>query len=180
MKIAKLLRMMRLHGIDNTAADRYTKTYKHWDMPHLGWKYNMDNIQAALLIGQLKRIDRLWSRRNDIWMRYEDAFGDRKDILLLKSVPKSKHARHLFTILVPKRKREYMLWSLQRRGIGIAVNYRPIHLLTYYKKTFGYKANDYPVAEEIGQRTISLPLYPSLSIKEVQYVVKIVREELNK
>jgi dTDP-4-amino-4,6-dideoxygalactose transaminase len=178
--VASMLRMLRLHGIDKDAAERYTKEYKHWDMPLLGWKYNMDNLQAALLIGQLKRIEHLWNKRNNIWMRYEEAFRDIKDISLLKSVPHSKHARHLFTILVPKTKRDYMLWSLQRHGIGIAVNYRPIHLLRYYKKTFGYKINDYPVAEEIGQRTISLPLYPSLTKKESQYIVKIVREEMNK
>lgn len=180
MKVATLLRMKRLHGIDTGAADRYTKKYKHWDMPHLGWKYNMDNLQAALLIGQLKRIEHLWNKRNNIWMHYEEAFRDSKNIQLLKSVPQSKHARHLFTILVPKAKRDDMLWTLQRRGIGIAVNYRPIHLLKYYKKTFGYKVNDYPVAEEIGHRTISLPLYPSLTKKESQYIVKTVREELNK
>ena len=71
---AELLRLLRLHGIDKSAADRYTKRYQHWDMPVLGWKYNMDNIQAALLIGQLQRVDSLWEKRESIYKKYQKAF----------------------------------------------------------------------------------------------------------
>ena len=76
LELADLLKMLRSHGIDKSAADRYTKRYQHWDMPVLGWKYNMDNIQAALLIGQLKRIDQLWEQRNYLWKLYEERFKD--------------------------------------------------------------------------------------------------------
>jgi UDP-4-amino-4-deoxy-L-arabinose-oxoglutarate aminotransferase len=175
---AELLRVLRLHGIDKSAADRYTKRYKHWDMPVLGWKYNMDNIQAALLLGQLNRIEKLWRRRNEISRRYEDAFGSLKEIDLMKSVPNSRHARHLFTIQVPEDRRDLLLNALQEKGIGVAVNYRSIHLLKYYKEKFGYKEGDFPVAENIGKRTISLPLYPLLKDEEVKYVIKVVSEEV--
>lgn len=176
---AGLLNMLRLHGIDKSAVDRYTKRYQHWDMPVLGWKYNMDNIHAALLIGQLKRIDELWRQRGRIWGIYEEGLRNVEGVEILKTVPDSSHARHLFTILVDPQKRDSILWSLQEKGIGVAVNYRPIHLLKYYRKTFGYKEGDFPVAEDIGRRTISLPLYPKLKDDEVYAIISAVKEAVS-
>jgi dTDP-4-amino-4,6-dideoxygalactose transaminase len=173
---ADLFRMLRLHGIDKSAIDRYTNKYKHWDMPVLGWKYNMDNIQAALLIGQLRRIDGLWKRRDEIYRRYEDAFASVKGIELMKTVPDSRHARHLFSIQVPEIKRDSVLHALQEKGIGVAVNFRAIHLLKYYREKFGYKKGDFPIAEKIGNGTISLPLYPLLTDEEIDYVIKTVKQ----
>lgn len=178
--LAETFRMLRLHGINKDAAERYTKHYQHWDMLVLGWKYNMDNIHAALLIGQLARIEGLWEKRNRLWKIYEEELRKIKDIRLLKTLPNLKHARHLFTILVPPKKRDSLLLALQDRGIGVAVNYRPIHLLDYYQKTFGYKIGDFPVTEKLGKMTISLPLYPSLTKTEVRYIVKALKEGLDK
>ncbi len=176
---AELLRMLRLHGIDKSAIDRYTKRYRHWDMPVLGWKYNMDNIHAALLVHQLDRIDGLWKRRDRLWGIYEEELSGLKDIELLKTVPGSRHARHLFTILVAPEKRDAVLLSLQENGVGVAVNYRPIHLLIYYRREFGFREGDFPRAEEIGARTISLPLYPKLGEDEVRTVVSVVKKALS-
>ena len=178
-QLAEDLRMLRLHGINKGAADRYTKKYQHWDMPLLGWKYNMDNIQAALLIGQLARIEALWKKRDALWRLYEKELHGLANVRILSTVPGVRHARHLFTVLVPPAVRDPLLWRVQNRGIGIAVNYRPIHLLDYYRKTFGYKEGDFHVAEEIGRSTLSLPLYPSLPESNLKYVVQVLREELN-
>ncbi|MCX7794445.1 MAG: DegT/DnrJ/EryC1/StrS family aminotransferase, partial [Thermodesulfovibrionales bacterium] len=180
-EISDLLKMLRLHGIDKSAIDRYTKRYEHYDMPVLGWKYNMDNIQAALLIGQLERINSLWQRRDYLWRLYEQELSEIKDLVLLKTIPDSRHARHLFTVLVPKNKRDGILWRLQESGIGVAVNYRPIHLLSFYRKNFGYKEGDFPVAEDMGARTLSLPLYPLLKEEELKRVcstLKRIMEEV--
>jgi len=173
-----LLRMLRSHGIDRTAADRYTKKYQHWDMPVLGWKYNMDNIQAALLMGQLKRIDTLWERRDFLARKYEEAFSSIPGIKMMKIAPDSRHARHLFTIQVAEKKRDALLLALQERGIGVAVNYRAIHLLKFYRENFGFKEGDFPVAESIGAGTLSLPLYPLLRDEEADYVIKCVKEAI--
>jgi dTDP-4-amino-4,6-dideoxygalactose transaminase len=172
---ADKLRMLRLHGIDKSAIDRYTGKYRHWDMPLLGWKYNMDNIQAALLRGQLERIDQLWKKRDRLWKTYKTGLGGIKGMRILRTVENSRHARHLFTPLVPQRKRDEILHLLQAKGIGVAVNYRPIHLLKYYRKTFGYKNGDFPVAEDIGRRTITLPLYPGLKQEEIEYVIRTLK-----
>ncbi|MBA4368365.1 MAG: UDP-4-amino-4,6-dideoxy-N-acetyl-beta-L-altrosamine transaminase [Desulfobacterium sp.] len=168
---AEHIRMLRLHGIDKSAVDRYTKKYKHWDMPLLGWKYNMDNIHAALLVDQIKRIDDLWKKRDAIWRNYEEKLAGLEGVKILKSSPNLKHARHLFTILVMPEKRDAILWALQDKGIGVAVNYRAIHLLKYYQEALKYREGEFPCAEKIGASTISLPLYPSLTNKEVDYVV---------
>ncbi|OGW47895.1 MAG: hypothetical protein A2Y66_00720 [Nitrospirae bacterium RBG_13_41_22] len=175
---AELLRMLRLHGIDKSAADRYTNKYQHYNMPVLGWKYNMDNIKASLLIGQLERINDLWKKRDEIYRRYEDAFSSVKGIKLMRTLPDSRHARHLFTIQVNEAKRDEILASLQEKGIGVAVNFRPIHLFEYYRQRFGYKEGDFPVAEKIGASTITLPLYPRLKDEEAEYVINCVSKEV--
>ena len=175
---AELLRMLRLHGIDKSAADRYTKRYQHYNMTVLGWKYNMDNIKASLLIGQLERINDLWKKRDEIYRRYEDAFSSVKGIKLMRTLPDSRHARHLFTIQVNEAKRDEILASLQEKGIGVAVNFRPIHLFEYYRQRFGYKEGDFPVAEKIGASTITLPLYPRLKDEEAEYVINCVSKEV--
>jgi dTDP-4-amino-4,6-dideoxygalactose transaminase len=176
---ANLLRSLRLHGIDRSAVDRYTKLYQHWDMQVLGWKYNMDNIHAALLVDQIKRIDRLWERRDAVWRIYEKRLSSVKGVKILKTLPGLRHARHLFTIIVEPERRDSILWALQEKGIGVAVNFRAIHLLKYYRETFGYHEGEYPFAEHIGAGTISLPLYPALTDAEVDYVVRTVADVLS-
>jgi len=98
----------------------------------------------------------------------------------LKTMPNTKHARHLFTILVDPDKRDSILHGLQEKGVGVAVNYRPIHLLKYYREKYGFKEGDFPVAEDIGKRTISLPLYPLLKDEEIEYVIKSVKTQIEK
>lgn len=175
-EIAAKLRKLRLHGMSKGAAERYSKRYEHWDMEMLGWKYNMDNIQAALLLNQLGNIEKYVQRREEICHIYEDAFKDNPQVTYLRVLPNSKSARLMFTILVPPERRDRILWELQEREIGVAVNYRAIHLLTFYRQTYGYKRDMFPVAEKIGDSTITLPLYPKLSNEEVQYVIKVVKE----
>lgn len=175
-KKAEAMTMLRMHGIDKSATDRYTKKYQHWDMPLLGWKYNMDNIHASLLVHQIDRLDGYWQKRDGIWNRYEEALSGVKGVAILKTLPDAKHARHLFTIIVAPEKRDSLLWTLQDRGIGVAVNYRAIHLLKYYREQFGYREGDFPSAERIGAGTISLPLYPSLQDDEVDHVIRTVIE----
>jgi dTDP-4-amino-4,6-dideoxygalactose transaminase len=168
-----LVRRHRQHGMDLTAADRYTGRFRHYDVTVCGWKYNMDNIQAALLLPQLARIEASRARREAICLRYAQAF-EQAGIPFIGSIAGAVHAHHLFTILTPAARRDAMLWALQERGIGVAVNYRPIHLLAHYRSTFGYEAGAFPVAENIGNRTITLPVYPKLTDGEVERVIEAV------
>ena len=177
-EIARELKKLRLHGMDLSAIDRYSKRYQHWDADRIGWKYNMDNIQAALLLPQLEHVEKRWRRREEICHRYEIAFSGIQGLDFPKVSPGSKSGRHLFTIWVAPERRDEILWKLQEQGVGATVNYRAIHLLSYYRRTFDYRERMFPVAEEIGQRTISLPLYPKLADEEVDYVIAVVKETL--
>ena len=175
-EIAEKLKQLRLHGMSKEATERYTKKYEHYDMELLGWKYNMDNIQAALLLNQIGLIEERLKRREEICKMYEEGFSKFEGIDFPKVLPKSKSARHLFTIWVDPQRRDEIMWKLQKRGIGVAVNFYAIHLMKYYRKNFGYKRGMFPITEKIEDSTISLPLYPKLTDAQVAYVIEKVRE----
>lgn len=176
--LAEKVKLLRQHGMSASAADRYTSTYRHWDMEILGWKYNMSNIQAALLIGQIARIDNLLDRREEISRRYEEAFSEVKGLNLPRIHANSKSARHLFTVWVDPLHRDKILEQLQEDGVGVAVNYRAVHLLKFYRETFGYVRGMFPVAEHIGDSTITIPLYPKLLDSEVDHVIETVQNAI--
>jgi UDP-4-amino-4-deoxy-L-arabinose-oxoglutarate aminotransferase len=176
--LAELLRKLRLHGLSADAASRYEKKFKHYDMEILGYKANMSNISAALLLGQLSRIDKLHARRDEIAARYETAFSEVKSVRTMTVPDRSRPARHLFTIRVSGMERDEFITRLQEQGVGAAVNYRPIHLASYYRDKYGYHEGMFPVAERIGEETVSIPLYPRLTDSEVTYVADSVKEVL--
>ncbi len=175
-KMADKVAILRQHGMSREAADRYSGVYEHWDMVEFGWKYNMDNIQAALLLPQLEKIDTLWEKRKKLYDKYIEEFRKVPEIAWPEVVKESKSAYHIFTIWLSRDKRDYALRKLGENGIGVAVNYRAIHLLTYFRRQFGYKRGDFPVAEEIGDRTISLPFWIGLKNREIQKTVDAVRQ----
>jgi dTDP-4-amino-4,6-dideoxygalactose transaminase len=172
----ELLRKLRLHGFGKNALERYSNHFERYDVDTFGWKYNMDNIHAAILIEQLRKVEGFLERRGEIYRRYEEAFGGIDGIELHATRPEARHAYHLFTILVDAGRRDAILEELQKRGVGVSVNFYPVHLMTYYRERFGFKPGMFPVAEDIGARTISLPLYPKLTETEIDYVVKTVIE----
>ncbi len=175
--MAESLRRLRSHGLSKEAASRYnTDRYQHWDMLELGYKANLSDIQAALLLGQLPRLDAQLARREAICRAYEKAFADIPGLEFPRVPTGARSARHLFTIWAPPELRDETLRGLQERGVSVAVNYRAMHLLTYYAARFGYVPGSFPVAELIGDRTITLPMYPAMSDEDVDHVIGAVRE----
>ncbi len=168
--LAEKVRLLRLHGMNKEAADRYHGLYRHWDMVALGWKYNLDDIHAALLVSQLDRLDALWARRRDLDAMYRDALSD-IDWIKLPEVP-GKGAFHLFTIQVPAEMRDRLLSFLGEQGIGVAVNYRAIHTLRWFREHMGLTPEDFPAALEWGQRTVSLPFWVGMGEEEVGRVAE--------
>lgn len=171
---AERVRRLSLHGMTTTAADRHHKRYQHWDVPEPGWKYNLDNIRAALLLPQIAGMKGRWERRRNISSRYEEAFDAMAGVDVQAVDEEHATARHLFPIWVDPAKRDEIIGRLQDRNIGIAVNYRAVHLLRYFAQRFGYKRGALPVAESIGDRTISIPLYPKLTDEQVERVIEAV------
>lgn len=170
----------RLHGLSKNAKDRYNKMYEHYDMEFLGFKANMSDISAALLLNQLENIEKFWDKKERIAKYYSHSFRANSEIEIFKTLPDVKHARLLYTILVDPNKRDKILHMLQKGKIGVAVNFRPIHLMKYYRKKYNYKKGDFPVAEKIGSSTISLPFYPKLKIEEIKYIAKTVNDLVRK
>ncbi len=175
-KIYNWLLKARLHGMSKDAAQRYCGKYKHYDMDFLGFKCNMSNIQAALLVHQVDKLDGLLSARENIAQQYNQGFQDNQKIKLPEVAEKSRHARSLYTIWVEPKKRDEYLAKIQEKGIGVAVNFRAIHLMHYYKAKYGYQRGDFPVAERIADSTITLPLYPRLEPKEIEYIIDSVNK----
>jgi dTDP-4-amino-4,6-dideoxygalactose transaminase len=156
--------------------ERYAGKYRHYDMEDIGYKCNMTDIQAAMLLPQLPRLEEYRLRKDQIARRYEQGLGGLPGIDLIRTPPNTKHARHLFTFLAPEGKRDDFILGLQQKEIGVAVHFNAVHLMSYYRNTFGFKEGDFPHAERICRRTITLPLYQKLTDEEADYVIGCVRE----
>ncbi len=166
---------LRNHGMSKGPADRHEAGYVHWDMPELGWKYNMSNIQAAMLLPQIPHIERRWRSRASLYRKYADELAGISPVSLSGIVPGVKSAYHLFTVRVSGGCRDALLRELSEKGIGCAVHYRAVHLLSFYRSRFGYNEGDFPCAERIGNETVSLPFWTGLSAQQQGQVVNVLR-----
>lgn len=165
--------LLRQHGMSKEAAKRYHGLYQHWDMVDLGWKYNLSDIQAALMVNQLARLDDLWEKRRAVYQAYAGRLSDIPGLWLPGLRGKSAH--HLFTIQVPAEHRDNLLAHFGKNEIGVAVNYRAIHTLTWFRKNLGCKPEDFPNALAFGNGTLSLPFHTRLTPEEVALVAGAVR-----
>ncbi len=170
------LRRLRSHGQSKDVAARHGNLYVHWDMVELGYKAALTDIQAALLIPQIARLESRRKKRQAIVAQYEQALRGDSRIALMDHDDGSSH--HLFTVLVPEPLRDAVLRGLGERGIGVGVNYRAAHTLAYYRERFGFVRDAFPVAASIGERTISLPLWPEMQAAHVDRVVSALRDAL--
>ncbi len=180
-ELAERLRVLSLHGISVDAWKRYRPgEYKHWDIVAAGFKYNMSDLQACLGIHQLARIDEMHQRRQQWVEMYDEGFADIPEIIPLQRQGDVKCAYHIYPIRLNTEKlnldRDGFMAGLQERGIGIGVHFRPVHQHPYYRDKYGYQPGLLPVAEQVGERLVSLPLYPGLNEAQVQRVIKQVRE----
>ena len=177
---AAKIKMYGLHGMSHDAWARYSDNgYKHYAVLFPGFKYNMMDIQAAIGIHQLKRVEPNWQRRRQIWETYNQAFADLPVDLPAVVEPNTRHAHHLYTLFIDEERcglaRDQFIHELHKRGIGAGVHYVSVHLHPYYQQTFGYQPSDFPNARWISERTVSIPLSPRLTDEEVARVIEGVR-----
>jgi dTDP-4-amino-4,6-dideoxygalactose transaminase len=170
-----LLRQLGSHGMSRNAADRYAGKYQHWDMERLGYKYNLSDVSASLLLPQLPKLAARLVRREEICRRYEAAFRDAPGITFPVVPDGATSGRHLFTIWVEPADRDAILAGIQARGVGVAVNYRAVHLTSYYADRFGYTRGMFPNAERIGDSTITIPLWPAMTDAQADEVIAAVK-----
>lgn len=176
--VAKLIAKLRSHGITSELAQRIRTGLKTYDVDVLGWKYNMDNIQAALLIHQIGKIEKQWKKRELIAQKYKKAFSN-TGIDMPREYDNSKHGRHIFAIWVDPKKRDKILDYINGHGVGAVINYPSIHLFSFYRKNYKMKPGMFPNCEKIASREISLPLYSKLTDREVNYIIKVVSDAVS-
>jgi dTDP-4-amino-4,6-dideoxygalactose transaminase len=173
------IKVLALHGMSKDAWKRFGDDgYKHYSVIECGFKYNMMDLQAAIGIHQLHRIESYWQRRRDIWERYNQAFTDLPVTLPADPDPETRHAYHLYTILVDEVKtgigRDAFLNAMTGRKIGIGVHYMSIPEHPFYRNAFGWKPEDYPNAMRIGRQTASLPISAKMTDRDVEDVIESV------
>jgi dTDP-4-amino-4,6-dideoxygalactose transaminase len=181
---AARLKVLALHGMSKDAWKRFSdEGYKHYQVVELGFKYNMMDLQAAIGLHQLPRLERWLARREVIWQAYDQAFAHLPVELPAAPAPLTRHARHLYTLLVDERRagvsRDGFLNAMTEQRIGVGVHYLSIPEHPYYRQRFGWKPEDFPHAMEIGRRTVSLPLSAGLDEEDVADVIAAVQNALS-
>lgn len=180
---ASQIKTLALHGMSHDAWKRFSdEGYSHYFVVAPGFKYNMMDIQAAIGIHQLKRIELNWAKRKSVWDTYNEAFADLPVGLPSPPERETKHAFHLYTILVDEEKtgisRDDFLRAMTYHNIGVGVHYLSIPEHPYYRNSYGWKPEHYRNAMRIGRQTVSLPLSAKLTDQDVQDVIGVVRQIL--
>jgi dTDP-4-amino-4,6-dideoxygalactose transaminase len=178
---AARLKVLALHGMSKDAWKRFgDEGYKHYQVVECGFKYNMIDLQGAIGIHQLRRVEPYWQRRQEIWHRYNEAFANLPINLPSDPEPETRHAYHLYTILVDQEKagisRDAFLDGMTNENIGVGVHYLSIPEHPYYQKTFDWRPEAYPNAMKIGRQTVSLPLSAKLTDEDVEDVILAVKK----
>ncbi|MCZ6718993.1 MAG: DegT/DnrJ/EryC1/StrS family aminotransferase [Gammaproteobacteria bacterium] len=176
----KRIKSLALHGLSQDAWKRFSDVgYKHYQVEDCGFKYNMMDLQAAIGIHQLARVDKNWNRRKAIWDHYQQAFSKLPIYRPPEPPADTRHAYHLYTLLVNEEAtgmgRDAFLDAMTQQNIGVGVHYLSIPEHPYYQRTFGWRAKDYPNATRIGQQTVSLPLSAKLTDTDVEDVIRAVQ-----
>jgi dTDP-4-amino-4,6-dideoxygalactose transaminase len=178
---AELLRSLRLHGLSGDAWKRYRAEGSwRYDVARTGYKDNMPDVLAAIGIEQLKRADELAAARRRLVDLYRQALRPLEEHVVLPSAEqRSIHAWHLFPVRVrDTSRRNAVIEGLRGAGIGVGVHFVPVHLHSFYAKTYGYERGDFPVAEAAFDSLVSLPLWPGLADDDVAYVAETLAQLL--
>jgi len=180
-ELADQMRLMSLHGLSRHAWTRYTDRGS-WDYEILapGYKYNLTDIAAAIGVHQLARAEEMRQRREQIALRYHDAFSSLDEITLPVIPADCLHAWHLFPVRLRRDRltidRNHFIDQLQLRGVKPSVHWRPLHMHPYYQRTFGYRREDCPNAAARFEQTISLPIFSVMTETDIACVIASVRD----
>ncbi len=171
---------LRLHGIDKDAWQREDgQGFRFYDVPEIGLKANMSDIAAAIGLEQLKRLDSMTKRRQEISKRYDKAFAEIPTIDTPQIPQEGFHARHVYALElteVSALTQDSLVDALSARGVGTSVHFKPVHLLLGPQKKLRKGIGAFPVAEHYWQTHVSLPIYPAMSDSDVDYVIASVQE----
>jgi UDP-4-amino-4,6-dideoxy-N-acetyl-beta-L-altrosamine transaminase len=171
------LKILRNHGIDKSALDRFgPEAGWAYDLKLLGRNYRITDFQAALGISQLKKLDTFIRRRGEIVRMYNDAFADIPEIETPIAIPYVKPAWHIYTVLLNGIDRDTFFSKMRERNIGVNVHYIPIYRFSYYQEHFHINPSDFLVTEEVFSKIVTLPLFPEMTGDALLNVIGIVKE----
>ncbi len=178
---ANRLKILGLHGMSKDAWKRFSDSgFKHYQVIECGFKYNMMDIQAAIGVKQLEKIDRYWVRRKEIWELYNSEFKHLPITLPPDVIPGNKHAYHLYTLLIDESKtgisRDSFLDKMTAERIGVGVHYLSLPEHPYYQKELGWKPEKFEHAMRVGRQIVSLPISARLSADDLDRVVCAVKK----
>ena len=178
-------RILALHGMSKDAWHRFSDAgYKHYQVVESGFKYNMMDMQAAIGIHQLARVEASWQRRAAIWQAYMDGLPRESIDLPAPVEPDTRHAFHLFTIGVDPEvvgsERDTFLDGMTAAGIGTGVHYLSVAEHPVYQERLGWRPDAWPVSTKVGRQTVSLPISPGLSDGDVARVIQAVHSVLGR
>lgn len=180
--LLKRMAIMRMHGMDRTTWDRYTSPRASWeyDITAPGWKFNLPDILSAIGREQLKKANVLKDKRREIFNHYMTNLCDIEGLSLPPNDDSNSY--HLFLLRVDESKiglsRDDFGRALQKRGVGVSVHFIPCCNFTYWKNLYNLSPKDFPNAQKMYKATISLPLFPDMTIKECDYVTRCIKEIL--
>lgn len=179
-RLADQISRLRFHGIDRQTWNRFSKNgSQDYEVVLPGYKYNMMDLQAAIGIHQLNDLAQFIARRNALANRYQEALSDWPQWSLPQGASFDHlHSWHLYTPLInedsAKMNRDEFMVAMKEKNIGTGLHYRAAHLYPYYRHVFGYKLGDFPHAEEVCERIVSLPLFPGMSDAEHDRVLDVM------
>lgn len=181
--LADEIKIRALHGMSRDAWKRYSdEGFRHYQVVSLGFKYNMMDLQAAVGIHQLARVEQNWKIRQECWDFYQTALAESGLALPAEPEEDTRHAYHLYTVRVNEERvgisRDAFLDAMTAQGIGVGVHYLSIPEHPYYQETLGWDPDAYPVAKTIGRETVSLPISAKLSRQDREDVVEAVHRVL--
>ncbi len=180
----KKIKTLRTHGItkDESMLEKNDGPW-YYEMHEVGFNYRITDFQCALGISQLKKLESFVQKRRTIANYYDEFFlNDDRFIIPFVSL-NVKHAYHLYPLQIKfdelKIDKKIFFNKLKEKGILLQVHYIPIHLQPFYKKRFGFKEGDFPVAEKFYRNEISIPIYPSLNEEDINYISQTIKNQLN-
>jgi len=182
--IIKKIEILRSHGVVRNPKKMFNNHGPwYYEMQQLGFNYRLSDIQCALGISQLKKIDRFVKKRKEIAKIYDKAFSNDKRFIIHKSEKNYYHSYHLYPLQIKfdllKISKKDLFKKMYNKGITLQVHYIPIHTQPYYKKRFKLKNGTFPISEKFYCNEVSLPVYYSLKKKQIYKVIKYIKEFCN-
>jgi len=177
--LAEKIAVASLHGMDRDAWKRYDKNGSwFYEIHDVGFKYNLSDVHSAIGLAQLPRADDFMRRRAEIANAYNEAFRAEPALEVPEVEAGLDHAWHLYVLrLRPEQLkvgRDRFVELMRERGVGVSVHCIPLHTMHFYQRLYGYRTGDFPIAEDVYSRCLSLPIYPAMSSEDRAYVIETV------